>query len=166
MALTIKTPITGIGGNPPTHIRVEGTVSGCEILHVLTSCNTNAILVPIPTGGQNQWSIDVPNDNNCGCGTLVKVNAFCGLGAPGDQIVITTLPLICDTCPTAAVTRISESNTCDVNGKRTVTLEATVTSPANSVAVGQWDFGYAPTGGSSAGPQIGVKRSLRYRIHP
>jgi hypothetical protein len=57
-------------------------------------------------------------------------------------------------CPTATVVRVSEGPC--VNGKRTVTLEATVTAPASSAAVGQWDFGYAPPGGSSVGPQIGV----------
>ena len=166
MAITL-TKVTRIGTPPTTQLLIEGTVDSCETLYVTSSC-TN----PLPGGNgysatitglggppPQKWSATLPNDLDCGCGTPVKVSASCQLGMPsGATVNFPPITILCDTCPTAAVTRISES-TCDVNGKRTVTLEATVTSPANSVAVGQWDFGYAPTGGSSAGPQIGVPQN-------
>ena len=67
MAVTI-TRITGIGGSPPAQIRVEGTVSGCEYVQVMSSCSSNPAQIPIQTGGLNQWSVDIPNDKGCPCG--------------------------------------------------------------------------------------------------
>ncbi len=55
------------------------------------------------------------------------------------------------TCPIATVSKTGES--C-VDGKRMVTLEATVTAPANSPAVGQWNSG--PSGSPTLGPIVVV----------
>ncbi len=50
MAVTI-TKISGIGGNPPTGIQVEGTASGCEKVYVTVSCSTDPVVpIDIPTG--------------------------------------------------------------------------------------------------------------------
>ena len=142
MALTINPSIKGIGGNPPTHIRVEGTVTGCEVLHVLTSCNSNVILVPIPTGGGNQWSIDVPNDKGCGCGTLVKVTAYCGLGEPSDQKVSTPLILICDPpdcCDEVTIAIDTQPIPCFPNGGGPIPIQFSATlSPGGCAGSFQW----------------------------
>src|SRR4051812_31323706 len=96
MALTI-TKITGIGGNPPTSIQVEGTVSGCEEVYVTVSCSTDPIVpIGIPVGGLRPWSVTYTNTKGCGCGDSVTASASCVLGMPGGATLTTTLPLNCD----------------------------------------------------------------------
>lgn len=79
---------------------------------------------------------------------LVNVDST---GVPIGECADILLPLTVQcpsACPTAIVSKTGESATC-VNGKRKVTLEATVTAPATSPAVGQWNPGPS---GSSTGP--------------
>ena len=124
MSVTI-TKITRIGGNPPTHFSVEGTVSGCETLHLGSSCTKQNMQVSIPTGGSNTWGpINLPNDKNCGCGANVTFIAYCGLGTPSETSSSITVS-VCDTCPTLTVTADSPGPC--VNGKRSVTFHASVT---------------------------------------
>jgi hypothetical protein len=105
--MTVKiTKITGIGGNPPQYIRVEGEVDGCEALKVTTGCTQGVWLCPISVGGHSPWSLEVPNDSNCSCGSSVDVWAVCSLGAPADAKIKATLSptnltLICDPPPPA-----------------------------------------------------------------
>ncbi|MBI3574989.1 MAG: hypothetical protein HY083_04985 [Gammaproteobacteria bacterium] len=134
----IITKITGIGGNPPTHIRVEGTVTGCEMLDVESSCSTIRMPVGIPSGGFNQWLIDLPNSRNCACGASVQVTAYCNLGAPNAAIVKATLGLLCEICPTVIITA-DPPGPC-VNGKRSVTFHASVNGIPATGAVLQWSF--------------------------
>src|SRR3990172_8202208 len=104
MALTI-TKITGIGGNPPTAIQVEGTVSGCEKVYVTVSCTTEPVVpIDILTGGTSLWSITYKNNNRCLCGAQVTVSASCVLGMPAGDTQTVNLPLICDACPTLTIT--------------------------------------------------------------
>ena len=139
MAVTI-TRVTKIGGNPPTHFTVEGTVTGCETLQVGSTCTNHMMPVPIPTGGYNTWKIDLPNDT-CDCGstvaTMVTITAYCGLGTPGETSAWITLP-VCDTCPTLNITA-DPPGQC-VNGKRSVTFHASVNGVPASGAVLQWSF--------------------------
>ncbi len=138
MAVTI-TKVTGIGGNPPTHIQIEGTVSGCEKVYVTVNCTTDAV-VPIDIhGGTHTWSITYKNDKGCGCGTPVIVSASCVLGMPAGDTLTITLPLICDNCPTLIVTA-DPPGPC-VNGNRSVTFHASVSGiPAGGADVLQWGF--------------------------
>lgn len=154
MPVTI-TKISGIGGNPPAFIQVEGTVSGCEKVYVTVSCSTDPIVpINIPSAGTHPWSKTFKNSNTCGCGTSVTASASCILGFPAADTQTVTLPLNCDDCPTATIT-VTQDATC-VNGKHTVTLKATVTPPTGGPAFGQWDYGYAPPGGSSLGASFYV----------
>ena len=138
MALTI-TSISGTGGNPPTHIIVTGTVTGCEQLHVMCSCTNTVMPVPIPTGGANNWSISLPNDKNCPCGAQVTVTAYCGIGAPGDAKATVTLTLNCDTCPQVSGA-MSTPGDCDASSARPVTLTVNFNPPVpqNATASVSW----------------------------
>ena len=96
MAVTI-TKISGIGGNPPTGIQVEGTASGCEKVYVTVSCSTDPVVpIDIPTGGNHPWSVTYKNSMGCSCGDLVTASASCTLGFPAGDTKTVTLPLNCD----------------------------------------------------------------------
>ncbi len=142
MAVTI-TKITRVGGNPPTHFSVEGTVTGCETLHVGSNCTNQMMPVPIPSGGINTWKVDLPNDK-CDCGSTVvptvTVTAYCGLGTPSQTSASISLP-VCDNCPTLTITA-DPPGQC-VNGKRSVTFHASVNGvPATGIVL-QWGFPYS-----------------------
>ena len=132
--------VSGIGGNPPTHIRVAGEVSGCEILNVTSSCTDQPVDVPIPTGGLNQWTVDLPNDKKCTCGSIVQVTVICGLGTPSAEVETVQLALTCDSCPAIVLSQPLISAECN-GGKRTVDLTASITQPAGQSSAFQWVFG-------------------------
>jgi hypothetical protein len=139
MAVTI-TSVRGVGGSPPSHIRVTGTVSDCEIIAVDSSCTQGGpVPVPISSGAQTTWQVDLPNDLKCQCGDPITVTAYCQLGKPSSATV-GPLALPCEQCPTITIDPPLVSMTC-VNGMRTVTFTYHVAQAAGQSAVLQWDFG-------------------------
>ena len=88
MSITI-TKVTGIGGNPPTQIQIEGTISNCENGFVaISECSSQTVVpidfntaTPIPgSPGTRSWSLIYTNDRGCHCGDEIKVAASCTLG--------------------------------------------------------------------------------------
>src|ERR1041385_1426025 len=96
MAVTID-KITGIGGSPPTHVHVEGTATGCEIVYVTVSCSNDPVApINVPSGATEPWSVTYNNTNGCRCGDLVTASASCTLGFPAGDTQTVTLALDCD----------------------------------------------------------------------
>jgi hypothetical protein len=136
--------VRGIGRDPPTHIRAEGTVSNCEVIEVLSICTQEPVLVPIALGTQTTWQVDLPTDLNCRCGGTVTVTASCqpGVGMPS-QVTVGPLALTCQECPDLTIDGVNPptvSMNC-VAGMRTVTFTYHVAQAAGQNAVLQWDFG-------------------------
>ena len=149
--------VTRIGGNPPTHFRVEGDVLGCETLHVSSTCTKGIpVQVSIPTGANNHWGpIDLPNDSRCTCGDSVTVTAYCGLGTPSVTNLTSTLPVCDPVCPTLTITA-DPPGPC-VNGKRSVTFRASVNGVPTMGAALLWTFpngvpAFSPVPAVSNGP--------------
>jgi len=146
MAITI-TRVTGLGGNPPTSIRVEGTSSGCEKVLVRTTCSSKDAEVPVVSG---QWGAILDNVKNCSCGTDIEVTAVCTLGANAGDTV--KFPLPCGDCPTVSIST-SRADDC-VNGKRRITVTVSVSPPLTATQALMLDFGDGTTGAAItvAGP--------------
>jgi hypothetical protein len=70
MPVTI-TLVRGVGGSPPPGIHVEGTKTGCEQVMVTTSCSDHQ-----PVLDPDTWSVVIPNDRPCPCGSAVTVTAI------------------------------------------------------------------------------------------
>lgn len=146
------TSVTGINvvGNVPQSILVEGTVSGCETLYVTSSCTTAAVSIGIPTGANQTWSVTLPNNNQCPCGTQVKVSVSCISGMPAGDTQTFGFALQCDTCCTVVVDP-PVFGPC-VGTKRTVTLSVHVTCPTGVPSTLYWDFGDGTAGSPSSSP--------------
>jgi hypothetical protein len=103
------TKVRGNGYPVPTSITVWGTATGCEEIEVSWPCAAEAVRKAFPTGGPNNWTVDLPNDNlldndRCACGAEVEVTARCSnpLNTNDPPVVFTTV-LDCDGAPPAAV---------------------------------------------------------------
>lgn len=92
MAITI-TSVTGVGGSPPTSIRITGTKQNCEEVRVTTPCSSVVGLSP-----DANWEIDLPNDLNCPCGTMIQVTATCVGGTRDDEVVFLAVLQCDETC--------------------------------------------------------------------
>ncbi|HOF20676.1 MAG TPA: hypothetical protein PLO24_05445, partial [Bacteroidales bacterium] len=143
--------VTGAGGNPPSQILVEGEVTGCEIVQVVSSCTANPVQINIPTGGTHNWSAILSNDKGCECGEIIKVVAWCGLGQPGSSAVTLDMQLTCGNCPSVNVTA-DPPGPC-VNGKRSVTFHATAGNVPSAGVAMQWKF---PNSNMPFGPAFTV----------
>ena len=94
MEVTI-TKITGIGGDPPTQITVDGTVTDCDQVYVTLSCFDGVRSIATPTGGS--WSITFKNQQRCACGALVTASASC-LDSMAEATTV-SLPVTCEPPP-------------------------------------------------------------------
>lgn len=141
MPITIDA-VRGIGGSPPTHIRVSGTKTGCESVVVWLTCREKKSnpYPPFASGsGDGPWSYDVPYSGECGCGDQITVEADCnvGQGLPSPQAIFVPFTIDCDECPSVNVS--ATLGPC-VNGVVLVTLNATVTSlPPGGPTIFQWE---------------------------
>ena len=118
MSVTI-TSVTGIGGNPPTSIQIEGFSSGCEKVYVTVSCCTEPVVpINVPGGVNQPWSITYKNNAGWGCGDTVTVSASCVLGFPSSDTQTITLPLTCATpcCDEVALSIDTQPLPCAASG--------------------------------------------------
>lgn len=91
--------VEGIGsGSIPHSFKIRGKVVGCETISLNTPCSPDTAIIPIPTGGENEWSTIIPNINQCKCGDTIKIIAWCGLGQPGADSITLDLKIKC-CCP-------------------------------------------------------------------
>ena len=127
MAITI-TSVKGLGGTSlsPSTIEVTGTIDNCEELTLTVSCSNNAINniqgTKVPGTTVRNWTISVPNDKGCPCGSTITVKASCiaGLGQgyadsiypnpTGTPIILDCDPPNC--CDEVVLTRVTSPLPC------------------------------------------------------
>lgn len=148
MAIRI-TKITGIGGNPPTHIEVEGIVTDCDQVYVTVSCTDEPVsFIATPTGGP--WSITYKNDHGCGCGELVTASASC-LPSMVEATSL-TLPITCDPPPPECCDRVTiaidtQPLPCIPAGGGTTLVQFSATlSPKGCIGSFEWNVTNLATG--------------------
>ena len=162
VTITSLTPVNVVGG-VPGGFTVEGTVTGCEILYVTSSCSDKPAEYEPPTGATHTWSVHLDNGKGCVCGQPITVTASCVLGFPEDDSKAFPLQIVCDSCPTISPPTVTVGGC--VGGNRQVTLSAQVTVSGGTPAAVYWDFGDGTFGqptSVAAGPPSTVSATHAY----
>src|SRR5215216_608916 len=147
MGITI-TKVTGIGGNPPTQILIEGTISSCEFGFVtISTCSTQRV-IPIDfttlrsdplNPGTRLWELIYRNDLGCSCGAKVKVEVSCSLGMPSGDTETIEWILDCGCCEEVTVDLDTQPLPCEPVGGGTVPVQFSATlSPAGCTGPFEW----------------------------
>ncbi|MCM3872024.1 MAG: PKD domain-containing protein [Pyrinomonadaceae bacterium] len=143
------TKITGIGGNPPTHITVDGTVTNCDEVYVKVTCTDEEVkLIKTPKGGP--WSATFSNDRGCGCGESASASAACSRNMAG--AVKETMLIACDPPPPVCCDRLSisiDTNPlpCIPTGGGTVSIRCSATLwPKGCTGPFEWEVSNSSTG--------------------
>jgi hypothetical protein len=149
--MTIKiNKITGIGGNPPTHITVEGTVTDCDRVYGTVICSDEGVkFYDTPTGGR--WSLSFRNDRGCACGEPVEASASCLSNMA--EATNRTEKLICEPppppecCDKVAITVDTKPLPCIPTGGGTISVQFSASlSPKGCTGSFEWSVTDLATG--------------------
>ena len=135
------------GGTTTSTVRVTGTLAECEPI-IFSPTNAFDVVLELDCGSgpvsattlssAGNWSVDIPA--TCACGKPIQVKASCATNPNCTDTFNGLLQCQEANCPTGTLAVSVDG--CDANGKRLVTLTATV-SAAPPGAQGQWDYGDA-----------------------